>query len=87
MTAGLEPLSVRLSDQGSSTLLKADNWSLLRSSITATRGEVVGVTLRTHSGQVLSVLPGGYIVFDEPTQAAVIDALNAIEAATLAPTR
>jgi hypothetical protein len=87
LDAGLEPISVRLSDQGSSTLLKADSWTQLRSSLTDTRGEVVGVTLRTHGGQILSVLPGGYIVFDEPTEEAVIDALNAIEAATLAPAR
>jgi hypothetical protein len=85
LNVGLEPISVRLGDQGASTLLKADGWAALRGALTDARGEVVGVTLRAQGGQILSVLPGGYIVFDEPTQAAVVDALSAIETASLAP--
>lgn len=82
--AGLHPVSVRMRGEGSSALVKADDWPQLRAVLAAVGGDLAGITLRAR-GEVFSVLPGGSIVFEDPSASGIVDAVTAVRQAMLVP--
>jgi hypothetical protein len=82
--SGLEPVSVRLQQSNGTALVKSDTWAQLRESLAQLEGDLIGVTLRA-AEEVLSVLPGGSIVFDDVSPVGLLRAATLVEQALTAP--
>jgi hypothetical protein len=83
--SNIYPMSVRLRDQNTTTLIQADDSRTLRRSIAVTNGELMGVTVRA-ADQLLSVLPGGNVIFNEPSIEGVLRAMFSLASVFGAPT-
>jgi hypothetical protein len=83
LEAGIVPISIRIhGDEGSSTLVRMNNLQELRSALASSRGDLAGVTVRAGE-QVLSVLVGGTIIFDEPTFEDILSVMATIAKANI----
>lgn len=83
--AGIKALSVRLRSQDTTTLIRSEDPAALRKSLSSTSGELVGVTVRA-ADQMFSILPGGTIIFDEPSVEGILGAMASLEQSLDVPT-
>ena len=84
LQSDIHPMSVRLRDQNTTTLIQADDSTTLRRSMAVTGGDLMGVTVRA-ADQLLSVLPGGNVIFNEPSVEGVLRAMFSLASVFGAP--